>query len=108
MTKNKNSIKNLKALKAKVSQFCEKNHIRQFSFFGSVLRDDFNDKSDIDVLVEFYNTVEVGLFELYDMEQELSKLFGGRKVDINTKNSLSKYFRKQVIKEMEIQYDKTR
>lgn len=108
MIKDKKSIKNLIIDKAKVSQFCEKNHILQLSFFGSVLRDDFNDKSDIDVLVEFHNTANVGLFELYDMEQELSKLFGGRKVDINTKSSLSKYFRKEVITEMEIQYDKTR
>jgi len=44
----------------------------------------------------------------YDMEQELSRIFAGHKVDINTKNSLSKYFRDKVIKEMEIQYVETR
>lgn len=32
---------------------CKKYKIREFSFFGSSLRDDFNDKSDIDVLVSF-------------------------------------------------------
>jgi len=74
------NIKKLKIDKSKISQFCEKNHIRQLSFFGSVLRDDFNDNSDVDVLVEFYNQANIGLFELYDMEQELSKLFGGRKL----------------------------
>ena len=75
-------------------------------FFGSILRSDFNDKSDVDVLVEFDPETSVGLFELHDMEQELSNIFNGRKVDINTKNSLSKYFRTQVIEEMEVQYIK--
>jgi len=74
------NIKKLKIDKSKISQFCEKNHIRLLSFFGSVLRDDFNNNSDVDVLVEFYNQANIGLFELYDMEQELSKLFGGRKL----------------------------
>ncbi len=108
MTKNNKTIKKLAIDKDKITQFCQKNHICQFSFFGSILRDDFGDNSDVDVLVEFHNQASVGLFELYDMEQELSNLFGGRKVDINTKNSLSKYFHSKVIKEMDIQYDKTR
>ena len=84
-----------------------KNNILRLSFFGSILRHDFNDKSDVDILVEFHPKASVGLFELYDMEQELSCIFDGRKVDINTKNSLSKYFRNKVIEEMEVQYVKT-
>lgn len=96
-----------KISKNKIVKFCQKNNIRQFSFFGSILRDDFNDNSDVDVLVEFDSKASVGLFELYDMEQELSNLFDGRTVGINTKNSLSKYFRRKVMEEMEIQYVKT-
>ena len=102
-----NNKKNINKIpKEKLAKFCQKNNIRLLSFFGSILREDFNDKSDVDVLVEFDPKASVGLFELYDMEQELSNLFDGRKVDINTKNSLSKYFRNKVMEEMEVQYVK--
>ncbi|WP_269431627.1 hypothetical protein [Chthonomonas calidirosea] len=38
------------------------------------------------------------------MEQELSDLFDGRKVDLRTLGDLSRYFRKKVLKEAEVQY----
>jgi len=37
----------------KISEFCQRHHIRRLSFFGSVLKDDFSLDSDVDVLVEF-------------------------------------------------------
>jgi len=39
--------------KEKVAEFCRKWRIRELALFGSVLRDDFGDDSDIDVLVTF-------------------------------------------------------
>ncbi len=36
-----------------IAEFCERNHIRKLSLFGSVLREDYRPDSDIDVLVEF-------------------------------------------------------
>ena len=74
------------------------------AFFGSALRDDFRPESDVDVLVEFAQGTTVGFFKLYDLEQELSQILGGRKVDINTPKSLSKYFRDSVLAEAEVQY----
>jgi uncharacterized protein len=41
------------------------------------------------------------------MEEELSHLFGGRKVEITTPLSLSKYFRDSVLRNAEVQYDRT-
>ncbi len=38
---------------AEINAFCRKHHITRLALFGSVLRDDFTDESDIDVLVEF-------------------------------------------------------
>ena len=93
--------------KEKIADFCRRNHIRQLAFFGSVLRDDFGPDSDVDVLVEFDTRAQVGFFELYDMEQELSHLLGNRKVDLNTPKSLSKYFRDEVLRESEVQYAQT-
>lgn len=66
--------------KKKISEFCRRNRIKKLALFGSVLRDDFRPNSDVDVLVEFGSEARVGFFELYDMEQELSEILGGRKV----------------------------
>lgn len=97
-------MKNMTISEGVVRDFCRRNHIRKLSFFGSVLRDDFSPTSDVDVLVEFEPGAVVGLFELYDMEQSLSRILGGRKVEINTPSSLSKYFKDQVLTEAETAY----
>jgi len=72
--------------------------------FGSVLREDFWPDSDVDVLVEFEQGAVVGLFEIHDMEQELSAIFGGRPVQISTPKWLSAYFRDRVLSEAEEAY----
>lgn len=83
-----------------------RNKIRRLALFGSVLRDDFGPESDIDVLVDFEPQAQVGFFELYDMESELSLFFGGRKVEMITSKFLSKYFREEVMNNAEVQYAK--
>ncbi|HNW28485.1 MAG TPA: nucleotidyltransferase domain-containing protein [Spirochaetota bacterium] len=88
-----------------IEYFCARNHIVKLSFFGSVLRDDFNEKSDVDVLVEFEKGHVPGFFRLAEMEDELSALMGGRRVDIRTSEDLSRYFRKDVVENALVQYD---
>ncbi len=80
-----------------IEQFCQKHHIRQLFFFGSVVRDDFRPDSDIDILVEFEPGFTPG-FDFFLMETELSKLFG-RKVDLQTINFLSPEIRSSVLAE---------
>ena len=87
----------------KVAEFCRANHIRRLALFGSVLRDDFREDSDVDVLVEFEPGHVPGL-AFFRMERELSELLG-RKVDLNTPGFLSDYFRDEVLAEAEVQYD---
>lgn len=88
----------------KIEEFCRRNHIRRLSLFGSVLREDFGPESDIDVLVEFEKGHVPGFFRLFDMEEELSTILGGRKVDMRTPEDLSRYFRDEVISTAEVQY----
>jgi len=45
-----------------------------------------------------------GFFRLFDMEEELSGLLAGRKVDMRTPGDLSIYFRDQVVASAEVQY----
>ncbi len=82
-----------------IAQFCQRNHIRRMSLFGSVIRDDFTPQSDVDILVEFQPGRTPG-FAYFDMERDLSKMLG-RKVDLNTPSELSKYFRREVLAEAE-------
>lgn len=87
-----------------IADFCRRNHIRRLAVFGSALRPDFGENSDIDILVEFDPDHIPGLFGLARMERELSALLGGRKIDLRTPEDLSRYFRQQVIQEAEVQY----
>ncbi len=86
-----------------IRTFCRRHHIRQLALFGSILRPDFRSDSDIDVLVEFEPGHTPGL-QFFGIQDELSELLG-RKVDLHTAGSLSKYFRDQVLAEAEVQYD---
>ena len=93
---------NIDVPKDKVAEFCRQHHIRRLALFGSVLRKDFRPDSDVDVLVEFEQGHVPGLI-FFTMESELSEILG-RKVELNTAQFLSRYFRDQVIAEAEVQY----
>jgi hypothetical protein len=86
----------------KIAAFCRQHHIRKLAFFGSILREDFGPGSDIDVLVEFEPGHAPGL-AFFAMERELSELLG-QKVDLNTPQFLSRYFRERVLAEAEALY----
>lgn len=87
-----------------IAAFCRRHRIRKLAFFGSVLREDFRPDSDVDVLIEFEPGATVGLIRLAGMEMEFSRLLGGRTVDLNTPNCLSRYFRDDVEAEAQVQY----
>ncbi len=97
-------VSKIKVPKEKIGDFCRQHGIRKLAFFGSILRNDFGPDSDVDVLVEFEPGAAVSFFKLYDLEQELSGILGGRKVDLNTPRSLSKYFRDEVLAEAEVEF----
>ena len=92
--------------KEKIADFCRRHHVRKLAVFGSALREDFRPDSDLDVLVEFEPGHTPGL-AFFGMEQELSELLG-QKVDLNTPQFLSPYFRDQVLAEAQVQYAEPR
>lgn len=85
-----------------LADFCQRHHVRRLALFGSVLRDDFTQDSDVDVLVEF-EPGHVPGFAFCDLQEELSGILG-RAVDLHTPASLSKYFRDRVLSEAQDQY----
>ena len=66
-----------------IENFCERWHIVEFALFGSVLRDDFTEFSDVDVLVQFEPNNVPGL-KFVSMALELEELFD-RSVDVLTR-----------------------
>ncbi len=86
-----------------LSAICRQYGVKRMALFGSVLRDDFEEKSDIDILVEFEDGRTPGL-SFFTLQNELSKAFG-RDVDLNTAPSLSHYFRAEVIDSARVIYE---
>jgi len=103
---NQDRPRNITFSREELADFCRHHHVVKLSFFGSVLRDDFRPDSDVDVLVEFEPGYSTGLFGLVRMEEELSKLFQGHKVDLIPNDALNRWIRKQVLAEAEVQHVK--
>jgi predicted nucleotidyltransferase len=81
---------------SRIREFCERWKIVEFALFGSIVRDDFNDDSDVDVLVAFLPGAGWSLYDFMDMQDELARLFG-RKVDLVDKDGLRNPFRRKAI-----------
>ncbi len=79
-----------------IVSFCQHWELREFALFGSVLRDDFNNNSDIDVLVQFPTEHKLTLFDVIKMKKELEKMFG-RSVDLLEKEELKNPYRRAEI-----------
>jgi predicted nucleotidyltransferase len=57
----------------KIADFYHHWKINEFSFFGSVRREDFRPDSDVDILVSFHPKAEWSLWDLAEMKEELKK-----------------------------------
>ena len=102
--KKSKKIQGIEIPQKKITRYCKKNHIKKLALFGSILREDFHPGSDIDLLVEFEEGYTPGFFGLNRMEDQLSKFFNGKKMDLRTPNDLSRYFRNKVISNVEVLY----
>ena len=68
-----------------IAAFCRKWGIKRLSFFGSIVRDDFDpERSDVDVLVELRPDTKARGLAFFGAEEELSQIFDGRKVEMMT------------------------
>ena len=78
-----------------IENLCQRRGVQRLAVFGSALRDDFAPDSDVDLLVEFRPGATPGL-EFFTIQEELTELLG-RTVDLQTAESLSPYFRDDVL-----------
>ncbi|MFH1060275.1 MAG: nucleotidyltransferase domain-containing protein [Pseudomonadota bacterium] len=73
----------------RIAEFCGRWQVKELSLFGSSLRDDFRLDSDIDLLYTFEEDAQRSLFELMEMEEELSGILG-RKVDLVSRPAIER------------------
>ena len=73
-----------------------KYHVKTLRIFGSMARGESRMDSDVDLLVTF--SKPVSLLQMVGLERELSTLIG-RKVDLLTTKSVSRYLRNSILKE---------
>ncbi|MBW1981278.1 MAG: nucleotidyltransferase family protein [Deltaproteobacteria bacterium] len=79
-------------------ELLEQFHVRSLAVFGSVVRGEAGQDSDIDILVEFESGARVGLFTLARLQRSLEEILG-RPVDLATPNALHKALKKDILEE---------
>ena len=79
-----------------LAPICRKWQIVELSLFGSAVRGALREESDIDLLAVFDDRADWSLWDLLDLRQELSELFG-REIDLVEKRSLENPFRRRSI-----------
>lgn len=77
----------IKIPEEKIKKFCQKYEISEFSLFGSVLTDQFDHDSDVDILVKFDESAQHTLFDQAKMKEELKQLMG-YEVDLVSKRGI--------------------
>ncbi len=88
-----------------IFDFCHRHKIRELALFGSVLREDFNSESDVDVLIDFEVGVDdkLTLMDLAGIQIELSTLLQ-RDVDLVLRDGLKPLLKDEILNSLEVVY----
>lgn len=81
----------------RLAAVCQRFGIRRLQLFGSAAVARANDNSDVDLLVEFIPGQTPSAFALVDLQDELSRLFGGKPVDLAFPSILRNPYRQRAI-----------
>lgn len=92
---DKETIVNL--LSAEKKHLHERFHVSELGLFGSYIRGESTETSDLDVLVDFDGSVD--LFDLVEMEEYLAAKLN-RKVDVVIKRALRPSIGEQILQEV--------
>ncbi len=91
--------KHIEELREKILPILQRYDVAKAAVFGSFVRGEMKEGSDIDLLVEFEG--EKSLLDLAGLKIELEDLLG-RKVDVLTYNSLHPLLKNKILEEEEI------
>ena len=88
---------NIKNILLKNKEILKKYKIKRLGLFGSFLKGTNKKNSDIDLLVEFNEVID--LFEFVHIIRQLKKIFKA-KVDLVTPDALKPYIKDKILKEV--------
>jgi len=92
------SLEEIRMILEKHKSIVEKRFkVKEIGIFGSYVKGEQRDNSDIDILVEFYEPI--GFFAFLDLEEYLTGLFN-TKVDLVSKKALKPRIGKYILQEM--------
>jgi len=94
-TLNKNDIKHKLVMQTELLNFY---HVSRIGIFGSFLNNTQNEKSDIDLLIDFKEPID--LFAYVNLADKLSQTME-KKVDLVTVNGLKSSLRNKIMNEVE-------
>ena len=98
------ALQRLSVKSSQIIDFCKQYNIVEFSLFGSVLRDDFHDRSDVDVLIQFEKGYRLSWNVSLELQDKLEILFG-RKVDVIRKELVTNpYVKAEIFKTRQVIY----
>jgi predicted nucleotidyltransferase len=86
-------------LKDHKAELREKYRVKEIGIFGSYVREEYKEKSDLDILVEFEEDAKIGLLKFINLENYLSELIAV-KVDLVEKSSLKPRIGKNILREV--------
>lgn len=82
-------LRNITYSQKELQEFCKRWRITRLEIFGSAIRDDFNEMSDIDLLVEYHPDFHRTLADMEEMQHEIEDLFQ-RRVDLITRKTIER------------------
>lgn len=103
MTETPDSMTQIDIPLNRLTDICQRYEVSELAMFGSILRRDFRDDSDVDLLVEFKPDAEIGFLTLARMQRELTAIFR-RPVDLVPKAGLKPKIRQEVLSTMKVLY----
>lgn len=81
----------------RIDAICRQYGVHRLRLFGSAAVGLERDDSDVDLLIEFLPGQAPSAFELVDLRDALSQVFGGRPVDLAFNGVLENPYRRQAI-----------
>ena len=87
----------------RIAKICRTYQVRELSVFGSAVRDDLRDDSDLDMLVLFEPDAAIGFLELAALQEALAGLVA-RPVDLVSKRGLHRVIRQQILDDARVIY----
>jgi len=96
------TLDEIRALRLRFAELCEKYGIAELSVFGSVARGDARPDSDVDLFYVRVPGNDLGMSH-FALQEDLERLFG-RRVDLVPKEGLHRVIRDQVLADAQVLY----